>query len=278
MDAPPPHASENVREVAVARDLARRAGAVASSFFGRALPVERKRGNEPVTEADRQTSRVIEQGLALAFPDDVIISEETDDDPRRLSARRVWYIDPIDGTKDFIRGLSGFSVMIGMTLAHRPLYGVVYQPIGDRMMWSDGRRAYQSLAGGAATPLDVSSVAGLGTARLVAPRSRRQRDMDTAQLGVSDSSEYGSVGLKLCQIAEAERDLYVNPTSRCKVWDTCAPEAILTAAGGRMSDIHGDPLRYDLADPSRSTGLVASNSLVHEAALARLAPLFPRTG
>ena len=86
----------------------------------------------------------------------------------------------------------------------------------------------------------------------------------------------GSVGLKLALIALGERDLYVNPFPKCKAWDTCAPEAILHAAGGRLTDTLGDPVRYDQTDLSRPRGLVASNGHVHAASLARLASLFPR--
>jgi 3'(2'), 5'-bisphosphate nucleotidase len=83
------------------------------------------------------------------------------------------------------------------------------------------------------------------------------------------------VGLKLAIIAAGERDLYVNPTSHCSSWDTCAPEAILAEAGGRLSDIHGEPLRYDTESVGHDRGLLASNGLLHDAAVAKLAPLFP---
>lgn len=242
------------------------------------LRVELKPGDEPVTVADHHSSDLITRGLREAFPDDVIISEETADDLHRLHADRVWYIDPIDGTKDYIRGLEGFSVMIGLTVAHRPVMGVVYQPVGQRTFWSDGTRAYYRVGDAEARPLEVSKVSQVDQIRLVASKSHRDAKLDKVKsaLGIANEMNIGSIGLKLCLIALAERDLYVNPSSHCKSWDTCGPEAILSAAGGLMTDIHGERLRYDQEDTRRRRGLVASNRLVHAAVIDKLRPLFER--
>ena len=262
----------------MARQLARRAGSAALDYRGDDLKVELKPGDEPVTAADRRASEIVTAGLRAGFPDDVVISEESTDDLRRLQARRVWYIDPIDGTKDFIRGLAGFSVMIGLAVDHCPVIGVVYQPVGDRMFWSDGEAAYVEVGDAEAMPMRVSSVARAVDIRLVASNSHRSKKLDKVKnaLGIANEFNIGSVGLKLCLIALAERDLYVNTSSYCKAWDTCAPEAILAAAGGAMTDVHGDGLRYDQKDTHRRTGLVASNGHVHAAVIDRLASLFPR--
>jgi len=85
------------------------------------------------------------------------------------------------------------------------------------------------------------------------------------------------VGVKLCMIALGVHDLYVNPAAKTKAWDTCAPEAILERAGGKLTDLHGEPIRYDQLDLGRPSGMIASNGRVHADVLARLAPLFPRT-
>ena len=94
-------------------------------------------------------------------------------------------------------------------------------------------------------------------------------------LGIKNEFNIGSVGLKLGLIALDERDLYVNPSSKCKGWDTCAPEAILHHAGGRMTDVHGELLRYDVEDTHHKRGLVASNGPLHAGVVAKLAPVFP---
>jgi 3'(2'), 5'-bisphosphate nucleotidase len=266
------------RELEVAERLAREAGALVLGMRGPEIDVEMKAGNEPVTEADRGASQLILRGLAAAFPGDVHISEENADDLRRLDAERVWYVDPIDGTKDFIRGHEGFAVMIGLAVQHRPVLGVVYQPVHERLFLAAGDQAWFQAPDQAPRRLHVSRVVAPSDLRLVASKSNRTRKIDEVKsaLGIRDEINLGSVGLKLCLIALAERDLYVNPSSNSKVWDTCAPEAILRAAGGRITDVHGEPLHYDHRDVRRRRGLVASNGLVHDEVIARLGPLFAR--
>ncbi|MBE7451656.1 MAG: 3'(2'),5'-bisphosphate nucleotidase CysQ [Kofleriaceae bacterium] len=228
--------------------------------------------------ADRAASELVVRGLRERFPDDVVVSEEVADDPEaRLRARRVWYVDPIDGTKDFIRGEDGFSVMIGLCVAAAPTVGVVYQPSRDRLYWAaGGAGAWREDRDDGPRRLAVSTVRDPAAIRMVSSRSHRgpAHDEVKAALGIADELALGSVGLKLGLIAAGERDLYVNPWPRCKVWDTCAPEAILIAAGGMLTDTRGGALRYDELDVGRRRGLVASNGLVHAAVLARLGELF----
>lgn len=269
------------RELEAAAALAREAGALVMRYRGGELGVEMKVGDEPVTVADRQASALLVAGLRGGFPDDVVISEESEDDLARLTSPRVWYIDPIDGTKDFIAGRPGFSVMIGLTEGHRPTLGVVYQPATDRLYWAapgaDGMPAsWMVHAGSAPQRLSVSEIHEAAQVRLVASASHRTKTIDEVKtaLGIADEINVGSVGLKLALIALGERDLYVNPAAKCKAWDTCAPEAILEAAGGLLTDVYGAPVRYDLADLACRNGLVASNRRIHADVLAKMAHLF----
>jgi 3'(2'), 5'-bisphosphate nucleotidase len=261
-------------ELACAIALARQAGAVVASLRSGELGVELKPGDEPVTIADRRASELIVAGLRTAFPDDAVISEELPPEPSALAQARIWFVDPIDGTKDFIRGGDGFSVMIGLVADARPVMGVVYQPTLDRLFAASPAGAYVERAGTRA-PLAVSDVNTAASARLVASASHRTADIDRVKhtLGIDDEQNVGSVGVKLCLIASAARDLYVNPTSKTKAWDTCAPEAILLRAGGQLTDLSGDPLDY--RELRRAHGLVASNRVIHQEVIAKLAPLFP---
>jgi len=268
-------------ELTCAAELARTAGALVVAIRDRgmeALGVERKAGDEPVTLADRAASDLIMAGLRRAFPDDIIVSEESPPDAARLTAERVWYVDPIDGTKDFIRGEDGFAVMIGLCVGARPRVGVVYQPTRDRL-WraAPDLGAWLDEDGAAPRRLAVSTLDDPAAIRLVGSRSHRGEMVERVkrELGVTDELAIGSVGLKLGLIAMAERDLYVNPFPKCKAWDTCAPEAILEAAGGVLTDTRGGAIRYDEEDLRRTRGLVASNGLLHAGVLARLAHLFP---
>ncbi len=266
------------KELIVAKRLATEAGAIVMTYHGRKLEIELKTGNEPVTIADKEASRLIVDGLRREFPLDVIISEENADDARRLTAKRVWYIDPIDGTKDFIRGEDGFCVMIGLAIDHRPAVGVVFGPAGGRLFEAAPQLgAWLTVPGQDRVPIGVSSVDDLSQARLVLSKSHRSAAHDRAKdlLGIRSEHNIGSVGLKLGLIALGARDLYVNPSTKCSSWDTCGPEAVLVEAGGRLSDVHGELLRYDQQQLQHTRGMLASNGTVHDAAVAKLAPMFP---
>jgi 3'(2'), 5'-bisphosphate nucleotidase len=156
----------------------------------------------------------------------------------------------------------------------RPVVGVVYQPVIDRLFYGTPDGAVMTHQG-ATTRLAVSEVAAAGDARLVASKSHRSPDLDRVkqQLGIADELNIGSVGVKLCVIAAGARDLYVNPAAKTKAWDTCAPEAILVRAGGRLSDLFGAPIDYT-KELAHRRGLVASNGRIHDEVVAKLTPLF----
>jgi 3'(2'), 5'-bisphosphate nucleotidase len=263
-------------ELARAQELARSAGALVRKMQRGELAVEMKPGDEPVTVADKQASELIVAGLRASFPADPIISEELPPAPGSLEAPRKWLVDPIDGTKDFIRGEDGYSVMIGLLVAGRPLLGVVYQPTIDRMFYATPAGAFVTI-GGETKPLAVSAISRASEIRLVASKSHRSPQLDQVkqELGIDNELNVGSVGVKLCLIAMGVRDLYVNPAAKTKAWDTCGPEAILVRAGGRLSDLHGGPIEYT-AELAHHRGLVASNGLVHDEVTAKLSPLFPQ--
>ena len=269
-------------ELIAAIELARAAGDVVLKYRGGELGVELKAGDEPVTLADRAASELIVAGLAARFADP-IVSEELEMAEGVLQstiAGRLWLVDPIDGTKDFIRGSEGFSVMIGLLRAGRPVVGVVHQPAVDA---PHGRTFIATPDGGAhvitsagVQPLRVSDIAAASDARLVASASHRSPDIDKVKtaLGIDNEQNVGSVGVKLCLIALGLRDLYVNPVAKTKVWDTCAPEAILVGAGGKLSDLNGAAIDY--TELRQRRGLVASNGRVHTEVVAKLAPLFKK--
>lgn len=261
-------------ELACAIELARITGAEVLRLQRGTLEVEMKPGNEPVTIADRQASERIVAGIAARFPTDPIISEELPPAEGALGAPRMWLVDPIDGTKDFIRGEDGYAVMIGLVVAGVPTVGVVYQPTHDRLYYGTPDGAFVTEQG-QTTQLAVSQVAAAAQARLVASKSHRSSDIDRVkqQLGIIDEINLGSVGLKLCVIAAGQRDLYVNPATKTKAWDTCAPEAILAAAGGQLSDVFGRPINYT-TELAHRRGLVASNGKVHAEVVGKLSSLF----
>jgi 3'(2'), 5'-bisphosphate nucleotidase len=261
-------------ELAVAIDLARAAGVEVMKLRGGELGVEMKLGDEPVTIADKLANELIVNALAQRFPHDPVVSEELPSIEATLRAPKLWLVDPIDGTKDFIRGSDGFSVMIGIARDGKPVLGVVHQPALMRTFFATPDGGAHIVTAEGAQPLRVSSVASATEVRLVASASHRSPDLDRVKqtLGIDNEQNVGSIGVKLCLIAMGVRDLYVNPQAKTKVWDTCGPEAILNGAGGRLSDLFGDPVDY--AELRQRRGLVASNGHVHDEVVAKLSPLF----
>ena len=267
------------RELETARDIAVEAAALVTTFRGGRLIVDSKAGDEPVTNADHAANTLIVTRLREAFPDDVILSEEIPDDGSRLGQSRVWMVDPIDGTRDFILGDDGFAVMIGLCIEGRPMVGAVSQPVTGKTYtgivgvgaWLDRREA----PGAPRLELRTSVLERPPGIRLVASKSHRTPRVDAVRkaLSIEDEMNVGSVGLKIGLVAESLRDLYVYTGGRTKIWDTCGPEAILVGAGGRMSDMDGRPLCYTDEDLYNRRGIIASNGPLHDLVIATLAPV-----
>jgi 3'(2'), 5'-bisphosphate nucleotidase len=268
------------RELALAEEIALEAARLVRGYHGTDFAVHSKAGNEPVTEADHAANTLIVDRLHAAFPDDVVLSEEIPDDGARQGRSRVWMVDPIDGTSDFIAGNTGFVVMIGLVVDGRPRVGAVAHPLTGRVYGGVvGEGAWRQEPDGARTRLHTSTLAGPPGIRLVASKTHRTPRVDAVKraLEITDEMNVGSVGLKIGLVAEAERDLYVYTGGRTKIWDTCGPEAILHGAGGRMTDLDGKPLVYDLPDLYNRRGIVASNGPLQDFVIATLAPHVPKT-
>ncbi|MER2600246.1 MAG: 3'(2'),5'-bisphosphate nucleotidase CysQ [Caldilineales bacterium] len=252
-------------ELTVAEHLIRTAGARVLEFYNTDTQVHWKGINDPVTAADHAANEVIVAGLRQAFPQDAILSEESTDDLARLEARRVWIVDPLDGTKEFIGRIGEFSLMIGLAVAGKPVLGVVYQPVAHRLYRGVPGYLADMVEHDTARPLVVSDVNTPAQMRLVASRSHRDPLVSAVcvRLGVVQDRPSGSVGLKVGLLATGECDLYIHPSPGLKEWDTCAPDAILRAAGGSISDAWGYPLRYNKPNVRQRQGLAASNGLLH---------------
>ncbi|HEX8178141.1 MAG TPA: 3'(2'),5'-bisphosphate nucleotidase CysQ [Pyrinomonadaceae bacterium] len=270
------------RELGAAIRLARAAGAAALTHYGGPLDIVHKSENEdPVTQADHAANDVIMGGLAAEFPADGLLSEESVDTVRRLGRARVWIIDPLDGTRGFISGNGDFAVQIGLAVGGAAALGVVYLPASDVLYFAaQGHGAWVVRRETEAARVRVSTQTDLPRMRLAVSRTHRSPKMDAVvrAFGFKDEVARGSVGIKIGLIVEQQCDLYIHLSPRTKQWDTCAPEAILTAAGGRLTDLWGEPYRYNTEDVQNRNGLLATNGAAHPAVVARLAPLLAEFG
>jgi len=266
-------------ELRAAVNVAREAGEVILEFYRGPLQIEQKYDSddrEPVTQADRVANHLIVERLLREFPDDGILAEESEDTAERLEKQRVWMIDPLDGTNGFIAGDGDFAVQIGLVEAGKPILGVVYQPLpGVLYRAVHGQGAWIERPNQSPELAVVSNNTKINTMRLAASRSHRSPRMDRVvkAFDFKDEVRRGSVGIKVGLIIEQQCDLYIHLSSRTKQWDTCAPEVILTEAGGRLTDLFGGPLRYNVRDVQNRNGIVATNRAAHEKIISNLAPL-----
>jgi 3'(2'), 5'-bisphosphate nucleotidase len=256
-------------ELRVAQRLALEAGALILEVYASDFSVVEKSGDQgPVTVADTRANEAIVGGLRAAFPSDSLIAEES---PRRdeTSSGRRWFVDPLDGTKEFVERNGMFAVQIGLSIDGEAVLGVVYAPVS--------RKLYSGILGGEATlcvdgvtrVLRVPPTRDLQALHLVVSRAHPS-ERTTAimkRLGISKVSEQGSVGLKTGLIAEGAADLYLHPNPKSSRWDTCAPEAILRAAGGVLTDFTGTPYRYDAKELENVRGIIACAPEVLDAVL-----------
>jgi 3'(2'), 5'-bisphosphate nucleotidase len=264
--------------------LAREAGAAILEFYRKPMEIEQKdsfNNREPVTEADRVANDLIVSSLRREFPDDGILAEESLDTSHRLDKSRVWMVDPLDGTTGFIDGNGDFAVQIGLAEKGEAILGVVYQPLTGVMYRAvRGEGCWLERPNFMPERAKVSSQKELHRMRLAASRSHRSPRMDRVvnAFAVKEEVRRGSVGIKVGLICEQQCDLYVHLSPRTKQWDTCAPDIILHEAGGRITDLFGQPLRYNVAEVQNRNGLVASNGVVHDEIVGALAPLLDEFG
>jgi 3'(2'), 5'-bisphosphate nucleotidase len=264
------------QELKRATELALAAGAILLEHERAGVEVEFKGPDDPVTRADREASVLIVDGLTEAFPHDAVMSEEAEDDRARLACERVWIVDPMDGTREFLRKNGEYAVMIGLAIGGVPQLGVVFQPSRDALWSGVVGGGATARTGGRAGPAQVDPRgAGDEPLRLAVSRSHRSKRIDRLKLHIPISDEVvsGSVGLKVGLVVERRCDAYVVFDDKTKEWDTCGPQAILIAAGGRVTDLQGRPVVYNREDVRNRDGLVFSNGTCHDRLLAAIPPV-----
>jgi 3'(2'), 5'-bisphosphate nucleotidase len=255
------------RELKAAKELALAAGAILMRHLavGKA-DVEWKGADNPVTAADRETSAFITAELGRRFPGDAILSEEESDNPDRLSKSRVWIIDPMDGTREFIARVPEFAVMIGLAVDGVARVGAVYNPNTAVLYFAaSGQGSFRQDAQ-ETRQLRVDPESDPDRMRIAVSRSHPSARVSLVRrrLGIRDAAPHGSIGLKMGLICEGRAHLYLHTNDRTSQWDTCAPEIILREAGGRVSDIDGAPLVYNRQETANRRGVIASNGALHD--------------
>jgi 3'(2'), 5'-bisphosphate nucleotidase len=228
-------------------DISIRAGARILEIYATDFEIETKADESPLTAADKASHNTIVAALAKLTPDIPILSEESDEITweERSQWPEYWLIDPLDGTKEFIKKNGEFTVNIALIQGHKAVLGVVYVPVKNRSFYGFAKGgAFERTPEGEVREIHVTSPAQ-NPVRVVGSRSHRGELVDAylAKLGDHIMVSMGS-SLKLCLVATGEADVYprLGLTSE---WDTAAAQAVVECAGGKVTQLDGSPLMYN---------------------------------
>lgn len=247
---PAPDAAHDLR---LLEETVRAAGAIALRYYGGDYKRWSKEGGSPVTEADLAVNTFLCERLTQARPDYGWLSEESADDPARLTKPRVFVIDPIDGTIAFLKNRPHFTICAAVVSEGRPVCGLVYNPVSDEL--------YAARANAGATrngaPIQVGARDALEDAAMLGTRA----ELTQAPWPPMHVQTRNSVAYRVVLVADGSADASVSLTGK-RDWDLAAADIILTEAGGRLTDAQGNRLIYNRPSTLQSN-LVAANPILH---------------
>ncbi|HBC55283.1 MAG TPA: 3'(2'),5'-bisphosphate nucleotidase CysQ [Alphaproteobacteria bacterium] len=259
-----------VAEHAVALDAAHEAGEIAMSYFGGEFARWDKGGDNPVTEADIAIDNMLRKALGDAFPDHGWLSEETEDNTDRLTQHRTWIVDPIDGTRAFMRGEPHFTICIALVEQARPISAIVFNPASGEL--------YEAVSGGGARlngqPITPSGQAQIEGARMLGTASFYHSKRWAVPWPDIHIEKRNSIAYRIALVAAGRFDgcLGLSPVND---WDLAAADLIMQEAGGRISRRDGAEFLYNQRSV-RHAGFVASGHALHPALIGQLATWRPR--
>jgi myo-inositol-1(or 4)-monophosphatase len=234
----------------------REAGALALKSFDTAVPRWAKADGSPVTEADMAVDRLLRRSLGEALPGSAWLSEESLDDPARLAARRLWVVDPIDGTRAFIGGRPDWSIAAALVEDGRPVLAAVFAPVEQSM--------FLAILGGGATlngaPVRASTGAALAGARIAGPKRYIEAIAHLLPDATASPKIY-SLALRLSRVAQGTLDAAFASGSSHD-WDLAAADLLVHEAGGALTLLDGRALTYNRAVPVHGA-LVAAGGARH---------------
>lgn len=237
------------------RRIAKEAGAAILEVAKGDAEVQEKVDGSPLTLADTASNKIIQSGLEKLEPVFDIISEESNPEQAALKSPDVfWLVDPLDGTKEFIKGLGEYTVNIALVESGRPIMGVIYVPEKDVLYFAgEGSGAFKEEED--CEPVTIEPSEGeIKTAVVSRSHLDEQTEGFLSRVGVSEVIRHGS-SLKMCAVAEGSADIYPRFGPTC-LWDTGAGCAIAREAGCRVVDLEGSELSYEPAGGLKQHGFL----------------------
>jgi myo-inositol-1(or 4)-monophosphatase len=249
------------RELEVALAAAREAGEVLNRHYAGDREHWEKSEDNPLTKADLESDATIARHIRAAFPDDALLSEETVDDPSRLEKSRVWIVDPMDGTKEFVAAIPEFCASIALVEDGEPVVGVILNPPAGVAVWaSKGGGCFKD-----GERVSISPVTELSDTSVIASRTEISRNQFEPYAGwFKELRPVGSIAWKLACVACADGDLNVSVAPKNE-WDVCAGDVLVREAGGVYVDFDGAPRVYNQPKTLIDRGMAAGpKALVDE--------------
>lgn len=240
----------------LALKLAEQSALIAMNYLGKARQWS-KQDSSPVTEADIAIDQQLQQAISAAFPDDAILSEEGVDDRTRLNKDYCWVIDPIDGTKEFIRQSNDFCIMIGLCYKGAPVYGVIHIPQTNEVFY--GGPGFDTRLRRHGVNISLANKELPGNTVLMSRSNRGQVVLPYLEENNLKPLKCGSSGVKACRLIDGTAQHYIHGTTICE-WDAAAADALVKGAGGYFKAMNGQDFTYNKVDPTID-GIIASFNL-----------------
>ena len=239
--------------------------------------VSKKDDNSPITKADLESNKIIRAALEkTGIP---ILSEEDVDDKSRLNSDKIWIVDPLDGTTDFVNRTGEFTIMVGLVENHVPVMGLIYWPTKQKLYYAErGMGAFCSHSDTVDEciweAISVRETQNLEDCLALVSRhhlsDREKKILD--HLKITHTASIGS-SLKVTEISSGMADVYLTTTNKMKQWDTCASFCIISEAGGKITDVAGNELVYNTDIVNHENGLLVTNGFVHNEVVSKISDL-----
>ena len=231
--------NEPTRDALLLRNTVREAGALALSLFRTELKNWTKGASSPVSEADIAVNELISGRLRSATPHYGWLSEESIDDEQRLAKKRVWIVDPIDGTRGYLAGREDWCISVALVEGTRPVLAAVFAPASDEFFFAE--RGQGTLLNG--TPVDATPGTAIDISRVAGPKPLIERLVRSSD-EISPHPRIASLALRLCRVAHGWLDVaFAGGQSRD--WDLAAADLIVQEANGKMTSLSGEAIQYN---------------------------------
>ena len=255
--------SNKIPELDIAIKAAQEASNTILKIYEKGFKTFTKTDNSPVTDADLQSNKIIKEILSITKHS--ILSEEDIDDQNRLSKDTIWIIDPLDGTSDFIDKTGEFTVMIALVQNKKPILGVISWPTEKTLFVAQKNCGAFRYSNDKWDKISVTKIDEMSKCRTVGSRhhlSDKEKEF-IEKIGIEDFTSIGS-SLKVGKISSGQAEAYITTTNKMKEWDTAASYCIILEAGGKMTDMLGNDLKYNNKNVHHQNGILVTNGLIHE--------------